>query len=523
MGITSLSYIAFASAIILLYYCIPVKVRWILLLLGSVAYMFVSGSPVLLVYPIASIAVAWMCTIKMEHFRTCNSANVESKCKLLLWIAVLANLGVLIILKYLNLGVFTYNAFAMRINSDARLLDVLHFAIPVGVSFYTMSILGYIFDVYYEISKPEKNIAKLFLFGTYFPLLVSGPIVRYKDVKDNLFSGQKLSYKNITYGAQRVLWGFFKVLVISERLEVAVKEIFGNFDYYYGIYIWVGMWLFAFQLYANFSGSMDIIIGISQMLGINLPENFRQPFFAETIQEFWQRWHITLGAWLKDYILYPLLRTKFFMSLPVKWKDKLGKKKAKQYTTFIAMAVLWFAVGLWHGGAWKYIWGTGLLQCIYIIVSELLTPQFKKINEKLSINDKAMWFRMFRKLRTFVLISIGLMFFNANSLTDGFKMLGNAFALKKSEVLTGFGLDIREWIVVAFSIAVWFVVSVVNERLYIAGNKNGENENAIVRDVLAKTNIVIRWIILFALIFYVVIMGEYGPGYDAAEFIYQGF
>lgn len=523
MGITSLSYIAFAVAIVILYYCAPTRVRWVLLLFGSITYMVVSGSPILLIYPVVSVIVAWICTNRMESLRTAPGAAMESKCKLLLWIGVLANLGVLIILKYLNLGVFTYNAFAMRISSDARLLGVLHFAVPIGVSFYTMSVLGYIFDVYYGISKPEKNIAKLFLFETYFPLLVSGPIVRYKDVKDRLFEGQKLSYRNITFGAQRILWGFFKVLVISQRLEIAVKEIFGAFEHYYGIYIWVGMWLFAFQLYANFSGSMDIIIGISEMLGISLPENFRQPFFAETIQEFWQRWHITLGAWLKDYVLYPLLRTKLFMSLPGKWKDKLGKKRAKQYTTFIALVILWSAVGLWHGGAWKYIWGTGLLQCIYIIVSELLTPGFKKIKEKLKIEDKTKWFRVFRKLRTFVLISVGLMFFNANSLTDGFRMLGHAFCTVKSGAVSGLGLEPIDWVILAFSMVIWCVASVINEMVYISGRKDSESEKTDVRDILAKRNIIIRWAVLLVLISMVVILGEYGPGCDAAEFIYQGF
>lgn len=519
MGITSLSYMAYALLIIFVYYLIPGKLRWSLLLVASIAYMVISGNAILLLYPVCSIFVAWLCTNRMVTLRAQGSEVAAKQCKQLLWVAILANLGVLIVLKYLNLGVYTYNAFAMRISDEAALLKVLKFAVPVGVSFYTMSILGYIFDVYYEVETAEKNYFKLLAFGTYFPLLISGPIVRYKDLKEELFIGHKLDYKNITFGAQRVLWGFFKVLVISEKLSVVVAEIFNNFENYNGIYIWIGMWTFAFQLYANFSGSMDIIIGISEMFGIRLPENFRQPFFSENIQEFWQRWHITLGAWLKDYILYPLLRTKTFMNLPKRWKDKLGKKKAKQYTTFIAMAVLWFAVGLWHGGAWKYIWGTGLLQCIYIIISELLTPTFKKIKDKLKIDDKAVWFVVFKRIRTFVLISIGLMFFNANSLSDGFRMVGRAFRFgvgvvgaeaSERTVLLGLGIGTKDWVIVCFALLIQLIVSMVNERHDI-------------REWLASKNLVLRWAIIYAVIIFVVIFGNYGPGYNAAEFIYQGF
>ena len=514
MEITSLSYLAFILLAVVIYYITPAKVRWCALLIFNFIYLLISGSAILLIYPVASIFVAWLCTNRMEARREAGDENAEKKCKQLLWIAVLANLGVLIVLKYLNLGVFTFNAIAMRVNANAAFLNVIHFMVPVGVSFYTMSVLGYIYDVYYGISKPEKNLIKLLTFGTYFPLMISGPIVRYKDINGELFGANKLSNKNITFGAQRILIGFFKVLVISERLSLVAEEVFGNFQNYYGRYTWFSMWIFAFQLYANFSGSMDIVIGLSQMFGINLPENFRQPFFSETIQEFWQRWHITLGAWLKDYILYPVLRTKTFMNMPQKWKDKLGKKKAKQYTTFIAMAILWFAVGLWHGGAWKYIWGTGLLQCIYIIISELCTPAFKSIKAKLKINEKGFLFVQFKRIRTFILISIGLMFFNSNSLTDGFRMLGHAFCIGRDSVVeAGFGLGRSDWMILAMSFVLWLLMSIINEY----------SKQKDVREVIAARNIVIRWAIFYALIIFIVIFGYYGPGYDAAQFIYQGF
>lgn len=516
MGITSIYYMAFALAVALVYYILPKQIRWCALLVAGAIYMAIMGAPWLMLYPICSITVAWVCTRQMDKVRRIDKEKSVKVCKGWLWGAVAINLGILIILKYLNIGVYTYNAIAMRIDADAKLLEVLKFAVPVGVSFYTMSILGYIFDVYYEISEAETNLAKLMMFGTYFPLLISGPIVRYKDVKSELFGCHNLSYKNITYGAQRILWGFFKVLVVSEKLAIVVSKLFGEYEDFGAGYIWLAMWLFAFQLYANFSGSMDIILGISEIFGIKMPENFRQPFFSETIQEFWQRWHITLGAWLKDYILYPILRSKFFMNMPNKLKDRIGKKKAKQYTTFLAMGILWFSVGLWHGGSWKYIWGTGLLQCLYIIISELCTPHWKKVKEKLHIDEKAGWFKLFRKIRTFVLISIGLMFFNADSLSTGFKMLFRAFGRGGSTAhyngdLFGLGLEKIDWMVVIIALVVMLIVSIINE-------KKGD-----IRDVIAKRNIIVRWSIFYAMIFFVMIFGNYGPGYDAAQFIYQAF
>lgn len=508
MGITSVSYMAFVAGVLLIYYLLPIRFRWIALLTGSIAYMLLAGDMILILYPILSVLIAWICTGRM------NSENESAK-KLLLGISLAGCLGVLIALKYLNLGIYTYNAVFGRILTGFKPATVLHFPVPVGVSFYTMSLLGYIFDVYYGICKSEKNYFRLLLFTTYFPLMISGPIVRYEYMNSRFTSIGKFDYKNFTYGIQRIIWGFFKVLVISERLAVAVGTVYDDYESYSGVMIVLATISFSFQLYTNFSGSMDIVIGISEAMGIELPENFRQPFFSETIQEFWQRWHITLGAWLKDYILYPVLRTEAFRKLQNKLKDKMNKKKAKQLTTFAAMAILWFAVGLWHGGSWKYIWGTGLLQCVYIIISELCSPFFKGFYEKHGIRADAVIFRYLRKLRTFLLISVGFMFFNANSLSDGFGMLGRIVTDFGAKTLTdgsvmNLGLEMKDWCITIVSLLILWGCSILQTKESL-------------RDRLAKKHILIRWAVLYMLLFYVIIFGRYGPGFSAAEFIYQGF
>ena len=187
---------------------------------------------------------------------------------------------------------------------------------PLGISFYTLTLLGYLFDVYYEIGKVQTNYCKLLLFGSYFPTMISGPILKYQEMEGRMYAPHRLDYRQVTFGMQRMIWGFFKVLVISERAAIIANQIFDHYREYAGLPIWVGAVAFTFQLYANFSGCMDIVLGISQCFGIQLPENFNAPFLSRTIAEYWRRWHITLGTWLREYLFYPLLRTGFSCSCP---------------------------------------------------------------------------------------------------------------------------------------------------------------------------------------------------------------
>lgn len=509
MGITSFSFLLFFAVSVILYYSIPRRCQWPFLLFISVLFFFASGSTWLIIYPLASITVTYLGTRFIEQEKD------RKKRKWGLSLVVVCNLGILVVLKYLNLGVYTYNAFASRLTETPALLETLHFLIPIGVSFYTLSILGYAFDVYYEIAPAEKNWAKLFLFGIYFPVMVSGPILRYKDVKEELFGKHRFDYEQVTKGLQRILWGFFKVLVLSERLAIVVSTVFDDYKIYGGFYIIFAALCFTLQLYTNFSGSMDIVIGISQVFGITIPENFRTPFFSKSIQEFWRRWHITLGLWLKDYVFYPLLRTDFFMNLPGKLKPRFGKKTAKKITTFSAMFILWTAVGLWHGGAWKYIIASGILQWIYIVLGEVSEPIFVKMRKVFHIKKETKWFAAFQRIRTFLLMSFAFLFFNADSLTAGFSMCKSVLTTCNPEILWNgslllLGLSWKDWIILLLSLILLWVISLMQQK-------------GSVREWLEKQNIVFRWGLLYALLFWVILMGNYGPGYSAAEFIYQGF
>ena len=294
-----------------------------------------------------------------------------------------------------------------------------------------------------------------------------------------------------------------------------MNTVYGSYETYGGAYIWVATVCYAFQLYTDFSGCMDIVLGMSESLGIELPENFRTPFFAKSVAEYWRRWHITLGVWRKDYVFYPLLRTKLFTDINNSFKKKFGKKRGKQYSTFAAMFVLWLTVGIWHGGDWKFVIGSGLLHWFYIVMEELLAPPCARIMERISLSAEGKFVTGIRILRTFFLVCIGDLFFRAASVGDALAMLKGAVIIWNPQILWDgslleLGLDGVETMVAVVSLLLLWVVSLAQRK-------------GSVRDAVAKRPLLIRWVLWYALLFAVILLGYYGPGYSAAEFIYQGF
>lgn len=509
MSITSFAFLCSFAAVLALYYLIPKRVQWMFLLLVSILYFLTAGEPWLLLYPAAAVTIVYAGALYIDGVKG------QKKKKAALSLVVVFCLLMLIILKYCNFGIYTYNALAMRIPFADSYLSEFHFLVPLGISFYTLALLGYIYDVYYEISRPQRNFFKFALFGFYFPVIISGPIVRYRDVEGQLYEKHKLDYKQVTYGFQRILWGFFKKLVIAERMAIIVNTVYGDYAGYSGTYIFVATICFAFQLYADFSGAMDIVIGISETFGIKLTENFRTPFFSRTMQEFWRRWHITLGEWLKDYLFYPLLRTKKISDLQERLKKKIGKKAGKRIATYLAMFVLWFAVGMWHGGSWKFIVGSGILHWCYIVLGETAEPIWKKLHQIFKIKKEGKGFCLFQRIRTFLLVCSGFLFFRSESFSGACRMYKSMFTTWNPQILwNGALLDLGlDWIEIVIAITALFILLLVSVL----------QQKESVRDMLARKNIVFRWVILYALLFFVILLGYYGPEFSATEFIYQGF
>lgn len=492
MSITSFYFLCFFAVILLLYYVIPKKAQWGFLLLVSIAYFMTSaevreGGWYVIFYPLLAVAAVYLAALVMDRTKE------QKKKRAALICAVIFCVGLLCTLKFSRLPLLA----------------------PMGISFYTLTLLGYLFDVYYEIGTVQKNYGKLVLFGCYFPTMISGPILKYREMEGQFFKGRRFDFRQVTFGMQRMIWGFFKKLVISERMAVIANEIFNNYTDYAGFEIWIGAVAFTFQLYTDFSGCMDIVLGISECFGIVLPENFNAPFLACSIAEYWRRWHITLGTWLKEYLFYPLLRTRFFMAMPKKLKDRVGKKKAKQITTFTAMFLLWFVIGYWHGGTWNFIIGSGLLHWFYMVTGELAEPLFERLRNFLHIDKKSGWFLWLGRIRTFLLVTLGFVFFRSHTVADALSMIARGFrtfnpGIFADGTLFSFGLDWIELTIALVSLLICEWVTILQQKGQI-------------REKLEKKPLILRWAVWYALLFYVILLGQYGPGYSAAEFIYQNF
>lgn len=506
---TSFYFLCFYACILIIYYLIPKKTQWVFLLLSSVLYYLLSGNGILILYPLGACIAAY------AGIRVISGTEDMRKKRGALLLVVLMLIGVLFVLKYVNFGIHTINAAVGWFGAEGAALSGFKFMVPLGLSFYTFSILGYVIDVYNGIAAPQNNFLKMALYGMYFPSILSGPILRYREDGEQFFKPHPLDYKQVTFGLQRMLWGFFKTLVISERMNLIVNTVYDNYTDYPGAYIWLATVCYAFQLYTNFSGCMDIVLGMSQTFGLKLPENFETPFLSGNISEYWRRWHISLGIWMKEYVFYPLLRTGMFTKLAGRMKTRFGKKRGKQLTTFAAMFVLWFTVGIWHGGDWKYVIGSGLLHWFYIVSGELLTPFFNRLMEKLRINPKSRFVELFRILRTFFLVNIGFVFFRADSTAHAWGLLKEAAGVWNIGVLFdgslfNLGLDFIEFTIAVVSLLILLAVSLLQQK-------------GSVRERIEKKKLPVRWMIWYALLFYTILLGYYGPGYSAAEFIYQGF
>ena len=511
MGITSFYFLCFFTFILIVYYVIPKKLQWGLLLVCSVAYYLLTGNGMLILYPVASVTA---CYAGIRMLSAISAEDVKRR-KGILASTVLVNIGILIVLKYVNFGIYTIDGIAKLFGSSEELIKSVDFLIPLGVSFYTFSLLGYVVDVYYGLAMPQKNYLKLMLYGMYFPVIISGPILKYREHGEQFFEPHTFDYVRVTRGLQRMIWGFFKKLVIAERLGMLVDTVYGAYMTYPGAYIWFATVCYAFQLYTDFSGCMDIVLGMSESLGIVLPENFQTPFFSGSIAEYWRRWHITLGVWMKEYVFYPVMRTKFYTNLNQSWREKFGKKKGKQYATFTAMFILWLTVGIWHGGDWKFVIGSGLLHWFYIVMEEVLAPPCAHFMEKFRINAKGRTVGVVRIVRTFFLVCIGDLFFRAASVGDAFAMLRESVSVWNPSVLVNgslfeLGLEQIEVFIVAVALLLLYLVSLLQQK-------------GSVRERIACMPLPVRWMIWYALLFGVILFGCYGPGYSASEFIYQGF
>lgn len=428
----------------------------------------------------------------------------------ILWLGVAAQVGILFFLKFFNFIGLNLNALL-----GGPFIPELKLALPIGISFYTLEAVSYLVDVYYRKVEAERSLGRLALFLAFFPAIMEGPICRYGETALPLWEGRPLEYRNVAFGAQRLLWGLFKKWVVADRLNPLVNTLFGSYDQYSGLVVALGAVLYTFQLYADFSGCIDMTIGTGEMLGVKLPENFRQPFFAKTPSEFWRRWHITLGAWFKDYIFYPLSLTGGIKRLGKSARKKLGKHYGQIVQTLVPLFAVWLSNGLWHGTGWNYLF-YGMFYYVLIVLGELAEPQVERLTAALGINRSGRLWRLLQSVKMLVIIFTGELFFRAEGLRAGFAMFGSIFTGFGSGGLTDgsllrLGLSSQDYLAVALGLGVMLAVGVLHE--------NGVH----IRERVAAWGIGWRWGFYYLALLAVLLLGAYGSGYTPAELIYAGF
>ena len=514
MGITSFYFLCFFAGILILYYMIPGKLQWGLLLLGSVAYYLLSGNGILILYPVVSVTACYAGTRLLLH----SPAEAVNRRRWILAVTVLINIGILVVLKYVNFGIYTIDGIARMLGSSETLIRSVDFLIPLGVSFYTFSLLGYVVDVYYGIARPQENYLKLLLYGMYFPVILSGPILKYREHGEQFFAPHRFEYHRVARGLQRMVWGFFKKLVIAERLGTLVDTVYGGYTEYPGAYIWVATACYAFQLYTDFSGCMDIVLGMSESLGIILPENFQTPFFAKSIAEYWRRWHITLGVWMKDYVFYPVTLSGWMKHFSKFAKRAFGKQTGRTLPICLANLIVFFVVGIWHGAAWKFI-VYGLYNGLIIAFSGLMAPAYRNWKKALHISDKSRAFHLFQMARTFVLVNISWFFDRAEDVPTAVLMMKNTLRRLDFRQVLEPGIEIGEASGTTFTVVALGVI--LGGCLLLFAVSVLQEQGKDLAEIFTRQHWLVKAAVYLCLILALPVLGQ--PSGESGGFIYAQF
>ena len=397
MLFNSIQYMIFLPIVFFIYYILPHKFRNIFLLIASL-YFYGSWMPKYLILICGTIFITYLTSILIDKY--------EKHKKFFLFLGIIINILILIVFKYKNFFIDNINSLFAILNLDFSISNKFNFMLPVGISFYTFQSIGYCIDVYRKDVKCEKNFINYAVFVTFFPQLVAGPIERSKNLLRQFNEKHDFKYEKGVEGLRYILAGMYRKVVIADLCAVIVNGVYNNIYNYRGILLLFATFLFAIQIYCDFSGYSMIAIGSGKLLGFDLMENFKSPYLSSSVKEFWNRWHISLSTWFRDYIYYPL-----------------GGSKKGTKRKMINLAIVFLISGLWHGAAWTFvIWG--MLHAFFRIMEEI---KFRKIKREDNI-----FTNLVKILFTFIVVNISWVFFRANKIEDAIYVFKNAF--------NGFGL-----------------------------------------------------------------------------------
>ena len=507
MSIISIEFLLFVIVCLISYYVVPKKHRWIVLLIFSYAFYScanLKAIPYILITTLSTFLIA-------KRIECIGKENdKKSKKKLYVLFACIINFGMLFFFKYWDFFADTINQLTSGEN-----IPVLSLILPLGISFYMFQSIGYVIDIYRGKHETENNIFKYALFVSFFPQIIQGPINRFKELQVQLVSGSDFSFDHLKDGTQTIFWGLFKKLVIADRAAVVVNSIVPNYEQYDGAIIVIAILLYCIQLYMDFSGGIEIVSGVSKLFGIKLAQNFNRPIFATSYADFWRRWHMSLGAWMKDYLFYPISLSKPFIKFGKFIRRKIKGKLGKIIPVSIATFIVYFAIGVWHGSSFKYV-AFGLWNGSIITLAILFEPLFISIKDRLRIKDTNPLFKLFQIIRTSLIVFVGRYITKAPRFLASIAMLKMSFtnftldAIKNGELLN-LGIELKDYVIMALGV----VIVIAIEAFYEKGID--------LRKKLDSKNGFVQWLAMLMIIVVILYLGVFRGNYIASEFIYKGY
>lgn len=487
MKFNSIAFLVFVPLVATVFFLIPHRWRWILLL--SASYIFyASWNPKYLIVLLMMTAIGYLGARLLEN------ETFPNRRRFILAISLLASLGILFLFKYSALSNRVLHTVLEQIGIGSW--SGFQLLLPLGISYFTFQTLSYLLDVYRGSIKAEQHAGIYALFISFFPHVTAGPIARARQLLPQFHAVQFADYELIVSGLLRMAWGFFKKLVVADRLAVLVNNVYNDPASFSGMILLLATYAFAYQIYCDFSGYADIAIGAARIMGFKLEENFQQPYYAQSIPDFWRRWHITLYNWLRDYIFYPLSRAL-----------KQSKLPANHLIAIVVPPMLtMLASGLWHGTKWTFlIWGG--LHGAFMVSSVLWSRLGNSVRLPFSLPPRVV--STINILITFNLICFTWIFFRANSISDALYIIGHLFTSMEFNVslFDLMPLGWYDWLLAALGI-------LVIEVFHWQQRKNND-----LREVVLRQPALLRWSMYYILILVILMFGKFGAG----EFIYARF
>ncbi|MCR4705867.1 MAG: hypothetical protein K5641_07365 [Lachnospiraceae bacterium] len=487
MLFTTTQFLFFLPVMLLLYFLIPAKMRRIFILASSIFFYACLGWEMLTVLVLATV-ISYGIGLLIGQNRGGG--------RKVLTVGILASAGVLAIYKYATfLGSFCGGAFGLS-GEDFSLV------MPVGISYFTFRIISYFVDVYKGKCEAEQTFLNYAIYITFFPMIISGPIERGERFLPQVRSCETWKLWNgdrVYDGFVRVVFGFIQKLVIADRLAILVNTVYDDFASKDGALLWIGMAAYYLQLYMDFAGYTNIALGVAKMLGFDLCENFRNPFLARNVKEYWGRWHISLSTWLRDYLYIPL-----------------GGNRGGKLKKYCNIMVTFLVSGLWHGNGWRYLfWGGAHGACQ--VIEYVAASVSKKLGCGKTVNFENGFWNLVRRVKTWIIVGILYIFFRIPSAREGLMYIRLMFTNVHASTLSGEATELFG-VTGAYLIVVLMMTVLVLLAEYLA-----EKKTITLGEGLRSMYLPVRFVILLVSILIVALFGAYGPGYDAADFIYFGF